>query len=369
MKVLSKLCLLTLLTLLVVFLPAQNAVEATSPTGGALFEPPDGTKLLIIGQDIDSFDAYVAGVGVIPGGHVTYTSINDQEGIHSPKDHGAGTNYLDYLAATYPESTIEIAIWIKGQLQNIVDNTRWGKVADYNERMDTLIDCLVAYNRPVFMRWGYEFDGPWNENDPELYKAAWIRMWDRITLKGAHDKIAMVWQGAAWSGGTYMDYPIEAWYPGDQYVDWVGISIFAPQDNNWASVQELTDFAYAHNKPMLICESAPQRYDLDELTYSPNLDGSDKVSKTAEEIWNEWFVPYFNYIDNVYPNLVKGVTYINADWDSQRMWGPPYRSGYWGDSRVQVNPTILNNWLGIITGDDYWNASPTLFSDLGYPGF
>ena len=147
LKKLSVLTLLVLLALVVPLLPVWA-------TEGYTFEPPAGEELLFIGQDIDSIDAYVAGVGVVPGGVVSYTSINDQEGITSPKDHGAGVNYLDYLAETYPNSTIQVAVWIKGQLQNIVENTRWGAVGDYNERMDTLIATLVAYDRPIYLRLG-----------------------------------------------------------------------------------------------------------------------------------------------------------------------------------------------------------------------
>lgn len=35
---------------------------------------------------------------------------------------------------------------------------------------------------------------------------------------------------------------------------------------------------------------------------------------------------------------------INANWDSQRMWGPPYANGYWGDTRVNANPEIQERW-------------------------
>ena len=27
------------------------------------------------------------------------------------------------------------------------------------------------------------------------------------------------------------------------------------------------------------------------------------------------------------------------------MWGPPYRQGLWGDSRIQVAPYITERWL------------------------
>lgn len=341
---------------------------STTPRGAlSLLAPPVNQKLLLIGQDTDSIDAYVAGVGIAPGGVTGYTSLNEQEGLTAWADQGGGRNNTSYLANKYPQSTIRESIWIVNQCQNIIDNTRWGAVKDYNAAMDKLIDTLLSFNRPVYMTWGYEFDGQWNKFDPTCYKGAWMKMWDRLTQKNAHSKIDMVWQSASWCGGTYKGYPISEWYPGDQYVDWVGLSYFTPQDCNWSKVNEVAAFARAHNKPVMIAESSPQRYDLANLTYSPNVDGTGKISKTASEIWNEWFAPYFNFI-NANSDVIKAADYINADWGSQRMWKcPPCRSGYWGDSRVQANAIIKNNWINTITTADWLNASPTLFGTLGYP--
>ena len=30
------------------------------------------------------------------------------------------------------------------------------------------------------------------------------------------------------------------------------------------------------------------------------------------------------------------------------MWGPPYKDGYWGDSRIEANATIRKKWLAEI---------------------
>jgi hypothetical protein len=48
------------------------------------------------------------------------------------------------------------------------------------------------------------------------------------------------------------------------------------------------------------------------------------------------------------------------------MWGKPYRNGYWGDSRVQVNEQIRERWLAEIEQDFWLNADPKLFETLGY---
>ncbi len=57
--------------------------------------------------------------------------------------------------------------------------------------------------------------------------------------------------------------------------------------------------------------------------------------QTADEIWNEWYAPFFQYIhDN--SDVIRALAYINANWDSQPMWSKPYRSGYWSDSPVEI---------------------------------
>jgi hypothetical protein len=78
----------------------------------------------------------------------------------------------------------------------------------------------------------------------------------------------------------------------------------------------------------MIAEATPQRYKTGELNFSH--DGSNPKPKTADEIWSEWYAPFFQYIyDN--SDVIRAVAYINANWDRQPMWAKPYRNGYWGD--------------------------------------
>jgi hypothetical protein len=109
----------------------------------------------------------------------------------------------------------------------------------------------------------------------------------------------------------------------------------------------------------MIAESTPQRYDLEQLTRGnsgPIWDGAagqSKRSRTADQIWQEWFEPFFKYIREN-RDTIRAVAYINADWDSQSMWGPPHNEGYWGDARVQANPVISNYWAQQVGDDSFW---------------
>ena len=69
---------------------------------------------------------------------------------------------------------------------------------------------------------------------------------------------------------------------------------------------------------------------------------------TSRQIWDSWYAPLFAYMA-ANRDVVRGLAYINCDWDSQRVWGPPYREGFWGDTRLQANRQIAGRWNRAIT--------------------
>ena len=159
--------------------------------------------------------------------------------------------------------------------------------------IDRMILWFKAEERPVYFRIGYEFDGPWNCYNQDFYKSAFRYIKNRIDELQA-DNVATVWQAATYpdnGDGTY-NYDLtsnsatvaeslvnhyQSWYPGDDVVDWVGVSFFAGSEylqTQWscqdggkpwtvpdAIPRELQDtlvnFARARNKPVIIAESAP----------------------------------------------------------------------------------------------------------------
>ena len=104
----------------------------------------------------------------------------------------------------------------------------------------------------------------------------------------------------------------------------------------------------------MIAEATPQGYHLAELNWSSTReDGSLRTPKTAEEIWDEWYAPFFAHIhDN--RDVIRAVAYINVDWNSQPMWEPG-NQGYWGDSRLQANDLVKSRWLAEIESD-FWKG-------------
>jgi hypothetical protein len=303
---------------------------------------PTGKVRLFIGQDVSTIAAYTSSVG-LPGGVVGYTSVANLEGVGQSVDQGGGPMDLDALASTYPQTPIAVGLYMVGALSDI-------EAGAYDANLDQLASVLRGYAVPVLLRIGYEFDGTWNHyQPPTLYVAAFKHVMDRMRADGASN-VESVWQATS-SCDTGDRMP---WYPGDAYVDWFGLSYF---DTVPCAEQQASNFAglaRAHAKPMFVAEAAPQGFDFSAMTYSPNPDGSQKVPVTTADAWSMWFSPYFAFI-HANLDVVRAATYIDADWDAQPMWAAPYTNGYWGDTRVQVNPSLLSMWKGELD-DSMWTS-------------
>ncbi|MCG8572591.1 MAG: hypothetical protein MJB14_20860 [Spirochaetes bacterium] len=337
-------------------------------------------------------------------------------------DWGAGPLNAHKAGYDYPNSTLSIGLWM---VEDIWARDGLDKIitGDYDNEIIRLANFIKSFGEntaqngvlaPVYLRIGYEFEPAWNYYEPDQYKAAFQRIVDII--RPIAPNMITVWQAATspedqiyqWEDDHDIHkwhpwhpdqttifheevlrnnqyYTLQDYYPGDSYVDWCGISWFLSNQvvsDKWDALginpvtqKEAADvmlqFAREHQKPVMICESTPKGYDLLKGTFSnitsafnTSLASGEKISeKTPQEIWREWYLPLFLYI---YRNLdvIRCLHYINANWDAQPKWGPPYHEGYWGDSRVQVNQYIKNKWQREINRWIWKKGSPSLFSEL-----
>ena len=128
---------------------------------------------------------------------------------------------------------------------------------------------VAALGSPVFLRWGHEMNGDWypwsgssNAKEPDRYVAAWRRVHDLFEAEGATNA---VW---VWSPNAD-DVPSATWnhfsryYPGDDYVDWVGIDGYnwgtTRSWSSWRSFRSIVSRiykAYADRKPIMVAETS-----------------------------------------------------------------------------------------------------------------
>jgi hypothetical protein len=319
--------------------------------------PKQGRVLFFVGQDGQAIDDYAKAVWPSPGGVTSYTNLSEGpsavilEGLAEPANHGAGVNHAAPLLEQFPRSAWALGLYLVDHTGTNLEHIRAGVHDAHIERLGRF---LVRSRRPVFLRIGYEFDGVWNEYLPDEYRAAFRHIVERLRALGVTNFVS-VWQSATYAGGTYKQRSIDSWYPGDDVVDWVGSSYFkfAPEAHD-----ALLAFARDHRKPVFIAESAPQGYDLEASTFSD--DGQAFESVSAERIWGRWYAPFFAFV-RANADVIRAVAYINTAWKNQPMWSSG-EHGYWGDSRVQASPLILDRFKHELSSP-MWQHSVTDFGE------
>jgi hypothetical protein len=304
------------------------------------FVPPDGKTLLIMGQTVESIMEYLDHFSdrPLPGGWAAYWGIPQFRGVTESVSNETGSSQNhQMLVDRFPNTAIQSALWMVG-MWDVAKNT--GKGA-YDDVVKKYSQWAKSVDRPIYLRIGYEFDGPHNQLEPKEYVKAYKRIVDLMRKEGA-DNIAFVWH--SYASPPYKDYPLSAWYPGDDYVDWVAISVFghAYGSDFGPSCNKVLDFAREQKKPVMIAESNP-------------IHGIDKAGDKA---W-EWFVNYFSFI---YQKNIKAVSFINEDWTRLQIPG----ISEWKDGRLQNNPEISDAWFLETSKDRYLKQSPELFGELGY---
>lgn len=137
-------------------------------------------------------------------------------------------------------------------------------------------------NIPLLVEFGTEVNGnwfPWNgqyngagetssygdiniPDGPERFRDAYRHIIDICNTNGLHN-ISWFFHIDAYGEPNVEWNKIENYYPGDQYIDWLGVSIYGPQESNedYQDFSEIMDDIYPSltalsNKPIAILEFA-----------------------------------------------------------------------------------------------------------------
>jgi hypothetical protein len=264
------------------------------------FVPGDGKVLLFAGQNNNDGDEFVKITKRVPAGFMFYTALSDLNGLDDEADFGSGETSGGYLVKKYPGAALQIGLYLVNSLDNVIDGS-------LDANIEKLAKWIKAAKAPVFLRIGYEFDYPDNGYEPEKYVKTFryiVEKMDSLNVINA----AYVWHSYA----SLNPKGIEAWYPGDDYVDWCAVSYFAnPQ---WVAMMK---FAQARSKPVMIAECAPML-------------GHDLKEENKEA----WYNKLFRFVE-IQKN-VKALCYINCNWDEQ----PQFRHRNWGNGKINASAEI-----------------------------
>lgn len=306
------------------------------------FVPKDEKTLLIMGQTVEGITEYLEQYGdeKIPGGWAAYWAVTEFNGViaaHTNETNSSQDHQM--LVDQFPNTVLQSAMWMVGR--SAIDKKASEGI--YDEVIQQYSTWVKSLDRPVYLRIGYEFDGMHNELEPEIYVKAYRHIVDFLRNDGVTN-IAYVWH--SYASKPYKDYKVSEWYPGDDYVDWMAISVFGHAYNN-TEFGEYCDavlaFAKTHKKPVMIAEANP-------------IKGIDSENPA---VWEDWFVNFFSFC---YQKNIKAISFINENW--QRLHIPGISE--WKDGRLHNNAQVGKAWFLETNKERYLKQSDTLFEELGY---
>ena len=305
------------------------------------FVPPPGKTLLIMGQTLEDINDYKANFSdqPIPGGWSAYCGIPEFRGVTDTyqNENGSSHNHQS-LVDQFPNTVIQSGMWMVGTW-DVAKKTIGGH---YDQVIRQYSDWAKSVDRPIYLRIGYEFDGPHNELEPRDYVKAYRHVVDLMREEGV-ENVAFVWHSYIFE--PYQGNSLESYYPGDDYVDWVGISCFGLlyQDAELLYHGDaVMEFAKAHKKPVMVAEASP----------------TSGINSTSISVWNTWFVNFFSIC---YEKNIKAISFINANWEDYNFPGVS-----WKDARLSNNEWVSGAWFRETNQDHYLKQSPDLFRQLGY---
>jgi len=194
---------------LVLVLTATLAVHANAAVPLAKFEPDHGCYI----------GAFIEKDSIAQGNIPVFEEL-------TKKKHASYFTYVGY-GMPFPMAWVEK---VKGQdaAPQIAfePNNGLQEVTDSPYLRDWARDAARA-RCPIFLRWASEMNGPWTRygGNPQLYIEK-FRLVSRI-MKEEAPNVAMVWTVFAEPHDT-----VPLYYPGDDYVDWVGVNIYSVYVHN-----------------------------------------------------------------------------------------------------------------------------------------
>ena len=210
-------------------------------------------------------------------------------------------------------------------------------LGQHDELIRTRAHAVKALGGKVLIRWMWEMDGRQkaeHTTHPALYIAAWRHIHDVFADEGATN-VQWVWCPNATAFRTEDERNAPAYYPGDDYVDWICADGYnwAPgrKNDQWRSFasiyQDFYDWGLARGKPLMVGEYGAQERNPGEKA--------------------RWLTEAREALKTKFPGI-KAVVYFDAD--KHHDW------------RVTTSPETLAAFRDM-ANDPWFNPDPRPFLD------
>jgi len=200
----------------------------------------------------------------------------------------------------------------------------------WNDYIDSWADGAKSFGKPFLVYICNEMNGDWfpwsgayygaENGGPEVFKNAWRYVVDRVRARGATN-ILWVYHVNAFPAANDVWNLMASYYPGPDYVDWLGLSVYGKQfraDGNWAEFEDLLAWPYEEitaldpDKPVMLAEF-----------------GVGEFPKAGDKA--KWFRDAFARIPK-YPRI-KAAVYWHERWQNE--------DGSFSNLRINSSPGAL----------------------------
>ncbi len=230
------------------------------------------------------------------------------------------------------------ANWAGHDDQNVL-STKEIAAGTFDDYIRSYAQEVIAYGKPLFIRpiCG-EFNGNWwrwcsPKANPTLTAADFVGAWQHVVdifREEGVTNVAWVWTPTdALPSYNYADPNWQAYYPGDDYVDWVGGDTYMATTPKIPDIfDNLYQFGVDHRKPFFLAEFGIRAK---EFSY-------------PAELYPDWMQDKFNYFVT-HPNI-KAVMYFNRNGRTQTVGAEVFMY----DRKVSYVPNVDDDDFRLLAG-------------------
>ena len=207
-------------------------------------------------------------------------------------------NASDFQTAKENNTLLQIALQPSSGLQAVQNNSYLIELAKY----------LESTGCRILLRFANEM----NDQTSPWYTANYNEYIEKFRIVASVFKTYAPSVGIVWAPNFYPDDTIDLYYPGDEYVDYVGLSVYkeyTPETDplrqgvdrgRWSNILDRVYDTYGERKPIIVSESG--------CSYFSVKTQSDITAFAVKQMKD-----YYTYLPIKYPNLKMAVLFNKED--------------------------------------------------------
>lgn len=286
-----------------------NTISLKSPSEQQKvnYDQEIGTTIFVHKDNIP-LEKYEPRTGLYLGGYVLQDEFidlsMDKFNELSNKNHATYFKYVGY-GMPFPTEWVDEVIAAGGFPQIAWEPNDGLEEVKADEYMQEFAQDAKDANVPILLRYASEMNGNWTaySGNPELYIEKWKLVHEFMAENAPNIKML-------WNVFTMPEHSINDFYPGDEYVDYVGVNIYNVVYHN-DKLSEYSDFedplrlldyvynTYSHKKPIVIGEFGATNYNVTDGLYHVDF-AVEKISRM------------YKYLPHLYPR-VKNIYYFDVN--------------------------------------------------------